>query len=234
MTNQVALVTGAGRGIGRAICTRLARDGWAVAGLARNERELGETGSLVSEHGGEFLVLPADVCDPEQVDRAVSAVVDKYERLDLLVNNAGVAPFGKVAEMPLEVFDRCVQVNVNAVFYCCQRVLPIMAGQGGGAIINVSSMAATDPFPGFGAYGATKAWVNTFTRALADEVAQDGIRVFAIAPGAVETAMLRGAFPDFPAEQTLDPADVADLVTVLLDSRCQHTSGQVVQLQKRG
>lgn len=234
MPQQVALVTGAGRGIGRAICTRLARDGWAIAGLARNERELTETASLVSEHGCEFLVLPADVCDPDQVDRSVSAVMDKFERLDLLVNNAGVAPLGKVVEMPLEVFDRCVRVNVNAVFYCCKRVLPIMAAQGVGAIINVSSLAAIDPFPGFGAYGAAKAWVNTFTRALAGEVAQDGIRVFAIAPGAVETAMLRGAFPDFPADQTLDPADVADFVTVLLDSRCQHTSGQVVHLQKRG
>jgi 3-oxoacyl-[acyl-carrier protein] reductase len=233
MIDQVALVTGAGRGIGRAICLRLAGDGLAVVGLARNDRELRETQRLVTEADGECLTIPTDVSDPEQVDRAVTAAVDKFQRIDVLVNNAGVGPLGKVPEMPLDVFQRCIQVNINAVFYMCQDVMPIMTSQGGGTIINISSVASFDPFPGFAAYGGSKAWVNVFTKALAAEAAADGIRAFAVAPGAVDTQMLRGALPDFPADQTLAPQDVADVVALLLDPRCRHASGEVITVQKR-
>ena len=233
MNEQVALVTGAGRGIGRAICERLAGEGFGIVGLARNERELAETRRLVTGAEGECLIIPTDISDPEQVDRAVTAAVDRFQRIDVLINNAGVAPLGKVPEMPLEAFERCVAVNVRAVFYLCQDVMPVMASQGGGTIINISSMASFDPFPGFAAYGGSKAWVNVFTKALAAEGAADGIRAFAIAPGAVETRGLRGAFPDYPADKCLAPEDVAEVVSALLDPRCRHASGQVVCVQKQ-
>ena len=201
-------------------------------GLARNERELAETASLVAESGAQCLILPTDVCEPEQVDRAVSAAVERFERIDVLVNNAGVAPMSRVTEMPRETFERCIRVNVNAVFYCCQGVLSVMASQGSGSIVNISSVAAEDPFPGFAAYGGTKAWVNTFTRALAAEVACHNVRVFAVAPGAVETTLLRAAVPDFPAGQALDPSEVAEMVCALLDPRCRHASGEVICVKK--
>jgi len=232
MSDRVAIITGGGRGIGRAVSIQLARDGYSIAALARNERELAETASLVVEGGAQCLILPTDVCDPEQVDRAVSAVVERFGRIDVLVNNAGVAPMGKVSEMPLETFEQCVRVNVNAVFYCCRAVLKVMAAEGSGIIVNISSVAAVDPFPGFAAYGATKAWVNTFTKALAGEVACHNVRVFAVAPGAVETSLLRSAVPDFPADQALAPSDVAEMVSALLDSRCRHASGEVICVKK--
>ena len=202
-------------------------------GLDTDQRELAETQRLVSEADGECLIMPTDVSDPEQVDRAVTTTVDKFQRIDVLVNNAGLAPLGKVPEMPLEVFERCVAVNINAVFYLCQDVMPIMASQGGGSIINISSMASFDPFPGFAAYGGSKAWVNVFTKALAAEGAADGIRAFAVAPAAVETRALRGAFPDYPTDRTLAPEDVAEVVSALLDPRCRHASGEVIRIQKR-
>ncbi|UCG34280.1 MAG: SDR family oxidoreductase [Phycisphaerales bacterium] len=233
MNGKVALITGAGRGIGRAVCVRLAKDGYDIVGLSRNERELAETQRLVTDAGSECLIVPTDVTDADQVDRAVSAAVDRFQRVDVAVNNAGVAPLGKVPEMPLEVFERCIAVNVCAVFYLCQDVMPIMASQGGGTIINISSMSSFDPFPGFAAYGGTKAFVNVFTKALAAEGAHDGIRAFAVAPAAVETRALRGAFPDFPAAECLDPADVADMVSALLDRRCRHASGEVITVKKR-
>jgi len=233
MNDKVALITGAGRGIGRATSLRLASDGYDIVGLSRNERELAETQRLVTDVGTECLMVPTDVTDADQVDRAVSAAVDKFQRIDVAVNNAGVAPLSKIPEMSLEEFERCVAVNINAVFFLCQDVMPIMASQGSGIIINISSAASFDPFPGFAVYGGTKAFVNVFTRALAAEGANEGIRAFAIAPGAVETRALRGAFPEFPAEHCLEPADVADVVSALCDPRCRHASGEVVTVKKR-
>jgi NAD(P)-dependent dehydrogenase (short-subunit alcohol dehydrogenase family) len=233
MNEKVALVTGAGRGIGQAACARLAEDGYDIVGLSRNERELAETRRRVTDAGSECLIVPTDVTDADQVDRAVSAAADKFQRIDVLVNNAGVAPLSRVPEMSLEVFEHCVAVNVNAVFFLCQDVMPIMASQGGGTIINISSVASFDPFPGFAVYGGTKAFINVFTMALAAEGAGDGIRAFAIAPGAVETQALRRAFPDFPADECLTPADVADMISALCDRRCRHASGEIVTVKKR-
>jgi NAD(P)-dependent dehydrogenase (short-subunit alcohol dehydrogenase family) len=124
-----------------------------------------------------------------------------------------------------------VAVNIHSVFFGCRAAWPLLR-RSRGTIINVSSMAAVDPFPGFAAYGASKAWVNTFTRGLADEGRAHGIKVFAVGPGAVETGLLRQRFPDFPAERTLQPDDVAGMVEWLLDERCQYATGQTIYVRK--
>jgi NAD(P)-dependent dehydrogenase (short-subunit alcohol dehydrogenase family) len=234
MTHKVALVTGAGRGIGRAICLRLAGEGYDIAGVARTAAELRETGDQVAGAGGRFELLRADVTDPAQVQEVVQRCVDALGRIDVLCNNAGYGWLGPFAEMPVEAFDRLVAVNVAAVFHFCRAVWPVMTAQGGGTIINISSVAADDPFPGFAVYGATKAWVNTFTKGLATDGVSCGIRVLGVAPGAVETQMLREAVPDFPADQTLAPGDIAEVVSELVDLRSTHASGEVVVARKQG
>jgi 3-oxoacyl-[acyl-carrier protein] reductase len=107
-----------------------------------------------------------------------------------------------------------------------------MKSQGGGVLVNVSSMASVDPFRGFSIYGASKAWVNLFTQAIAEEGRPLGIRAFAVAPGAVETQMLRANFPDIPRDRTLEPADVAAVILSLCDERMRHCSGQTIFVRK--
>jgi len=125
-------------------------------------------------------------------------------------------------------------VNVNAVYHACRAVWPVMKKQKSGVIVNISSIASVDPFAGFAAYGAAKAWVNAWTKALADEGRRLGIRVFSVAPGAVETRMLRDPFPTFPADQTLRPADVADAVHALTQPGCRYATGQTVFVRRDG
>jgi NAD(P)-dependent dehydrogenase (short-subunit alcohol dehydrogenase family) len=130
------------------------------------------------------------------------------------------------------LFETLTAVNIEAVYYACRTVWPIMRKQARGIIINLSSIASVEAFDGFAAYGASKAWVNAWTRGLAEEGKALGIRVFAVAPGAVETKMLRDTFPDFPRGQALDPSEVAELVFWLTHPGCQYSSGQTVFIKK--
>ena len=228
---KACIITGAGRGIGRATAQRLTAAGMNVLAVARTAADLDETVQSTRDHSGQCLVEVADVTDRAQVDRAVARARKKFGRIDALINNAGLAPLSPVATMTDDAFARTNAVNINAVFYTCRAAWPDLTATRG-CIINLSSMASTDPFPGFAAYGAAKAWVNLFTRALADEGKPSGIRAFAVAPGAVETTMLRGAFPDFPAAETLAPEEVAGLIETLLDERCRYASGQTVIIRK--
>lgn len=232
MSIPVVLVTGGGRGIGRAACRRFAAAGAQVVAASRSIDQLNETRRLVESSGGRCAVHQADVCEPDQVSGLIESAVGRFGRVDVLINCAGVAWLGSIEELDARAFDLVLGVNVRAVYHACRAVWPIMKSNGGGVIVNLSSVASVDPFPGLGAYGAAKAWVNTWTKALADEGRACGIRVFAVAPGAVETVMLRDAFPDFPAEQTLQPEDVAAIVYTLAQPECQYVTGQTVFVRK--
>lgn len=232
LRNQVAIVTGAGRGIGRAIAHRLAKSGASVVAVARTLSQITETCSQIKASGGIAIPIAADVTQQADVSRLVEQSIAAFGRVDVLVNNAGVAPLMRIEQMAADDFDTVIATNVRAVFLCCRAVWGPMAKVGGGAIVNISSVGAFDPFPGFAAYGAAKAFVNTYTKALAAEGSERNIRVYAVAPGAVETTMLRGAFPDFPADKVLAPDDVAALVETLLTPACRYSSGQTVVIQK--
>ena len=119
-----------------------------------------------------------------------------------------------------------------AIFHTTRAVWPLMKAQGGGVIINMSSMAAVDPFPGFAVYGASKAWVNLFSQATASEGKPHGIRVFSVAPGAVETGLMRASFPDFPADKTLAPDEVAAVILSLCEPALAPCSGQTLFVRK--
>ena len=231
LRNQVAIVTGAGRGIGRAIAHRLAKSGASVVAVARTRNQIAETCSQIKASGGIAIPIAANVTQEAEVSRLVEQTIASFGRVDVLVNNAGVAPLMRIEQTSTVDFDTVISTNVRAVFLCCRAVWGPMAKAGGGAIVNISSVGAFDPFPGFAAYGAAKAFVNTYTKALAAEGAGQNIRVYAVAPGAVETTMLRGAFPDFPADKVLAPDDVAGLVETLLTPACRYSTGQTIVIQ---
>ncbi len=231
LQGKAAVVTGAGRGIGRAIALRLAGAGMNVLAVARTAKDLKETASQASGMPGKVLPHKADVTRSEQVDAFVRRAVAEFGRLDVLVNNAGAAPLCKIDEITDSLLDDTLAVNVRAVVYACRSAWPALT-RSRGAIVNISSLAALDPFPGFALYGGTKAWVNTFSQALAGEGKPLGIRVFSLGPGAVETKMLRKVFPDLPADQALQPDEVAAAVEWLLDERAEHTSGQTLYIRK--
>ena len=138
-----------------------------------------------------------------------------------------------IDELTPEIFDNILAVNVRAIYLTCRAAWSALKASSG-AIVNISSISSLDPFAGFAAYGASKAWVNAWTRGLADEGRPHRIRVFSIAPGAVETHMLRGAFPTFPKQDTLDPADVADMVHAVAQPACRYTTGQTIFMQRHG
>lgn len=232
LKDQVAIVTGAGRGIGRAIALRIAAQGARVALAARNIEQLTETRRLVEAAGGTAIAIPTDVSLEAPVGAMVSETLSRFGRIDVLINNAGVALTGTTESMDADTFDRLIAGNVRSVYLCCHAVWPHMKRAGRGTIVNISSIAAQDPFPGLGAYGATKLFVNLYTRSMAGEGAPHGIRVHGIAPGAVETQMLRGFIPDFPENQTLSPDDVAATVEMMLTPAAAPMSGQTIVVKK--
>jgi 3-oxoacyl-[acyl-carrier protein] reductase len=232
LISKSAIVTGAGRGIGRAIAVRLAAAGANVAITSRTQSQIDETRQIIEKSGGRSLGIVGDITRTEDVGRLVEQTRSTFGGVDILVNCAGYAAVATIDQMDLPDFDALVATNVRAIFLCCRAVWPMMTKAGGGAIVNISSVAAYDPFPGLGAYGATKAFVNAYTKALSDEGKPHGIRVYGVAPGAVETDMLRGSFPDYPADQTLHPGDVAALVETLLSPGCTYISGQTIVIKK--
>ncbi len=232
MSSQVVVVTGGGRGIGRSVCERFASDGACVVAVARTSVELEETKKLIDAAGGQGLVHVANVCEPDEVSMLFEATLKQFGRVDVVVNCAGVAPLAGIEELEPLVFEMLYEVNMRAIYQTSRAVWPIMKRQGSGVMVNISSASSTEPFPGFTAYGASKAWVNAWTKGLAQEGREQGIKVFAVAPGAVETNMLRGAFPDFPTDQALDPADVSSVVHTLAQPSSQFITGQTVFIKK--
>ncbi len=231
LRGKVCIVTGAGRGIGRAITLRLARQGANILMVARTQSDLAETARLATDHPCRCIVHEADVTQSGQVDALVAHCERAFGSIDVLVNNAGIAPLASIENTTDDMLATALAVNVSAVVYACRAAWTALS-RSQGTIINLSSMAATDPFPGFAVYGATKAWVNVFTQALAGEGKKVGIKVFAVGPGAVETELLRKNFPGFPAAQTLQPDDIAGAVEWLLDDRCRHMTGQTLYVKK--
>jgi 3-oxoacyl-[acyl-carrier protein] reductase len=233
LKGKTVIVTGAGRGIGRAIARRLGAAQAHVVLAARNERELDETRQALARDGGHCLAVRADLTRVEDVDRLVDESLARFGRIDGLVNNAGTSIRSDIEALEPEQFDAMVATNIRAVYLCCRAVWRPMAEAGGGVIVNISSLAGESPFLGFAVYGGTKAFVNNFSHALSEEGAARGIRVYCVAPGAVETQLLRGLFPDYPADQVLSADDVAAFVESLFSPAARHIDGQTIRIRRR-
>ena len=230
MAHPVAIITGAGGGIGRAISVDLAAAGYRVVLAGRDRGSLEET-SREFEGG---VVVPTDVTKPADVERLVSVALDTCGRIDALVNNAGLAPVKSIADMSVEQWHAVLDTNLSAAFYTTKAVWPAFERQGAGVVVNISSAAARDPFPGFAAYGAAKAGLNLFGLAMAREGQAVGVRVHTIAPSATETAMFRRILSkdQYPPDKTMDPSHVARVVLQCVRGDLQYTSGEVIYLHK--
>jgi NADP-dependent 3-hydroxy acid dehydrogenase YdfG len=215
LQTQVALVTGAGRGIGRAVALALTREGAAVVLAARTRAELAAVAAEIREMGGRALAVPTDVTQDAAVEALVEQTVGELGRLDLLVTAAGVATFGPVSGAKPADWDAMLTVNLRAVMVCCRAVLGPMIRQHRGTIVNVASVAATRPIPGAAAYAATKAGVVAWSRVLAEEVRSEGIRVGVVLPGAVDTPLWDAMANAPDRRRMLTPEDVARAVVLM-------------------
>lgn len=237
MVDRVALVTGAGRGIGRAAAVALAAEGYHLALVSRTRAELEITARLAGDvrHSA---ILPLDVCDPEQAALAVEQTTATLGRLDALVNVAGAAPVRGIEEMTVQEWRTVIDTNVSAVFYLSKYAWPHLREASSpshpAVIVNISSLSSRDPFPGFAAYGAAKAAVNLFGLAAGREGQAEHILVHTIAPGAVETSMFRQIMTpeQYPTQKCLTPEEVAEVIVHCASGRLRHQSGEVIWMHK--
>lgn len=222
LAGRAAVVTGAGRGIGRAVALALGEAGAAVTVASRTPDEVEETTAMLRGRGARGLSIAVDVTDWESVQGLVARTVHELGGVHVLVNNAGVqGPIGPLVDNDPEEWLRTVRTNLLGTFLCCKAVLPHMIQQGHGKIINLSGGGSTTPRPRFSAYATSKAGVVRFTETLAEEVREYGIQVNAIAPGAVNTRML---------EELLDAGPAAGEDTIAAALRQRDTGGTPPEL----
>lgn len=236
MAGGVALVTGGGRGIGRATALLLAREGWQVAITARSANQLAETAGLSAT---PILAVTGDVADPVAVNTLVRDVEEKLGPIDLLVNNAGTAgPLGAFWETDPAEWWRCQEVNLRGPVMCCRAVLPGMIARRAGRIVNIASGAGCHPLENMSAYVTSKTSLIRFTEQLAMELEGRGVGVFAVRPGVIRTAMAEEARHYVPRiQQLLDqgaevtPEAVAGLVLKLASGEADKLSGRMFAVQ---
>ena len=212
LAHQVALVTGASRGIGRGVALALARAGADVALAARNVPDLEAVAVDVEKTGRKALVVPADVRDDRAVHVMVQRTLDAWGRLDVLVNNAGLGYFGPVDELTLEQFDEMIGVNLRGPFLCTRAVVPAMKRQGSGAILNIASVAGLVANPNLAGYNASKFGLMGLSEACMLELRHFGIKVATICPGSTATDFAGGR--DAADRLTVD--DVAHAILAIL------------------
>ncbi|MGQ9454739.1 MAG: 3-oxoacyl-[acyl-carrier-protein] reductase [Armatimonadota bacterium] len=239
LDGQVALITGAGRagkGIGRAIALRLAREGVRIA-IADYVAEAAEAVAReVEDLGGEALALQANVADMGDVEKMVQATVDRFSRIDILVNNAGITRDNLLVRMSEEEWDAVLDTNLKGVFNCTKAVAKLMMRERRGKIINMSSVMGIVGNAGQANYSASKGGVIAFTKAVAKELGSRGINVNAVAPGFIQTAMTdempedakKGIEDRIPLRRLGMPEDVAEVVLFLCTESAGYITGQVI------
>ena len=226
LTGKVAIVTGGTRGIGRAIAQKLLAEGARVAICGRSHESVDQAVEAMKP-AGEIFGSAVDITQPEQVTQFFAAVAQHFGGLDILVNNAGKGVFRKVGEMTVEEWRANIELNLNGAFYCAHAALALFTQRGGGFIVNISSLAAKNPFSGGAGYNASKFGMNGFGEAMMLDHRNDNVRVCSVMPGSVDTG-----FSD-PAKRTGDtswkvaPEDVAEVVTLVLKMPARTMVSQI-------
>jgi NAD(P)-dependent dehydrogenase (short-subunit alcohol dehydrogenase family) len=235
---RTVLITGAGSGIGRATAERFGSEGAAVVCVDVNEKGVNETASTIQSGGGEALALTCDVSKPAAVDETFGRALERYKRLDVLANVAGVGGFRRLDETAIEDWNRVIGVNLTGTFLTCQRAMPHIL-ESKGAIINTASVAGLKSHPFSAAYCASKGGVVTMTKALAVEFGRKGVRINCLCPGGVETPMIgqfqlpEGANPAvlqriMPLGRMGQPQEIAGVIVFLASEDASYMNGSVV------
>lgn len=247
--DQVVVITGSATGIGAATVERFAREGARVACLDINEADNESTAARASSGGADVIALTCDVRSRDDQTEAVSTVMDRWGRVDVLVASAGIFVGGPLAEIPAHRWDDIMAVNLTGVLVSNGLVAPIMTAQGQGTIINIASMAAKTSWPNSAEYSATKSGVIGITRSAAMELGPHGITVNAICPGNTLTAMVRkvavevGATLDMTGDEWLEmrandtalkrlgrPAEIAGIIAFLASDDARYLTGQAIEV----
>ncbi|RAV20931.1 SDR family NAD(P)-dependent oxidoreductase [Paenibacillus contaminans] len=191
--DKVVVVTGGGSGIGQAVCRRFAAEGAKVAVIGRTLSKCENTAAEIAAAGGTAFAVQADVAVEEEVKQAIRSVMDRFGKIDVLVNNAAVCPQIKLTDMSFSQWNEVIGCNLGSIFLACREVIPHMLEAAGGAIVNLSSVHALATSEGYAAYAAAKGGIVSMTRAVALDYAKNNIRVNAVLPGAVHTPMLESS-----------------------------------------
>ncbi|MQA84196.1 MAG: SDR family oxidoreductase [Streptosporangiales bacterium] len=237
-TDSVFVITGSAAGIGRAIALRAARGGARVVVNSRKAEKLDQVTKEIEDAGGEALAVGADLRDPEQVDTLVQRTLERWQRIDVLVNNAAGRFLAAAEQISPGGWRAVVEANLTTAFLCSRAVFPVFRERGGGRIINISSVGAYGPNPGGAHYGAAKAALNSLTETLAYEWGRYGIQVNGVAPGPVLTEASRYAQEEqrrlveakLPGGRIAMPDEIAEFVLSLAQLRTPYLNGETVRV----
>ncbi|NQS90369.1 3-oxoacyl-[acyl-carrier-protein] reductase [Patescibacteria group bacterium] len=237
LKNKVAIVTGGARGIGKAICLQLAKEGAKIVIFDLMDELALKVAEEIRKKGGECLAIPMDVTSICSVEQAVEKVIDKFKRVDILVNNAGITKDKLILRMKEEDWDKVIQVNLKGAFNCLKVVLKFMSRQRYGRIVNISSVIGLRGNVGQANYAASKAGLIALTKSAAKEFARRGITVNAIAPGFIQTSMTqkllsirKDLLNQIPLGRVGKPEEVAGLVSYLVSEDVAYITGETVRI----
>ncbi|GCE47641.1 hypothetical protein EI42_03809 [Thermosporothrix hazakensis] len=229
--NHIAIVTGAGRGVGRATAQLFAREGAKVVLFSQTPAHLEETLAAIRQEGGTAIAVSGDVANEDDVQALFQQMRKQFGRVDILVNSAGLVATRPFEDMDSATWDRVLAVNLRGTFLCCREAFRMMIAQHQGVIINISSLSGVkgvEKFPGLSAYNVSKAGVASLTEILAVEGKPHNIRVCAVSPGAIDTEMLRQAAPHLQAGMTAE--ELARILLFLADESGSKFNGSNIEL----
>lgn len=228
LKQKIAIVTGSSSGIGKAIALRFAEEGAIVVVAARRLAKCEETVAHIQAAGGTAFPLQTDIAVESQVEQLIAETVRRFQRIDILVNNAGIFVGGRLAETSTEAFDRVMSTNLRGTFLCCRAGFTQMKQQGGGTIINMSSVAGVQAWSGTGTYSASKHAIMALTKSLADEGRAYHIKVCAICPGGVADELVDATAAERARSEKIDPFDIAETALYLACLGPQAVVHQIV------
>ena len=228
LNHKVAIVTGGSSGIGKAIALRFGHEGATVVVASRRIDKCQDTVAQIKASGGTAVSVQTDISDESQVSHLIAVTIRQFQRVDILVNNAGIFGGHRLAETSTEAFDRVMNTNVRGTFFCCRAGFTQMKRQGGGTIINMSSVAGIQAWSGTGVYSASKHAIMALTKSLADEGRAHHIKVCAICPGGVANELVDATDEERASSEKIDPFDIGETALYLACLGPQAVVHQVV------